>query len=90
MHNIILSKQQAKTLAQSFYGDIHQYCQDNFARFHLWFVNKGRKKMGLGSLTAFDPNKSLVENLTSTSKRFEFKHVIDEQKNELVMWLEIS
>jgi len=90
MHNIILSKQQAKTLAQSFYGDIHQYCSDRFPRYYLWFVNRGRKKMGLEPLEKiiFDPSKTFEQCLFSTNNEPTILCDFDEQANEIVIWIE--
>ena len=46
MDGIALGKKQTKEMAQTIYGDIKSYCQNNFDRYFLFFLNETRKAKG--------------------------------------------
>jgi len=46
MNNIILSKKQAKGLAQTIYEDIKGYCLANYDRYFPWLIDDMRKSKG--------------------------------------------
>ena len=46
MKNIILNKQQTKTIAQTIYGDVKKHCNDNFHRYFPWYLNDIRRAKG--------------------------------------------
>ena len=46
MSNIVLGKKQSRELAQTFYGDIKNYCQSNFDRYFPFWLNETRKARG--------------------------------------------
>jgi len=46
MEGIVLSKQQAKEIAQPIYRDIKGYCLGNYERYFPWYLNEVRKEKG--------------------------------------------